>query len=138
MVDRETLAQADLLGSFSPEALDRLLAASGDRTVRRSDILFQQGDPANAALVVRFGRTPVGTRSTDVRDSSITIMDRRYIFGALPLFDGLGRSADARALEATTVLVIPYSVVRAEIEADPTLLWAVVDLLSRRIRLIDA
>jgi len=138
MVDRETLAQADLLGAFGPEALDRLLAASGDRTMRRNDVLFQQGDPANEVYVVRSGRIAVGTRSADGRDSVIKIMERGDIFGEMPLFDGLGRSADARALEPTTILVIPYSVVRSEIEADPNLLWAVVDLLSRRIRLIDA
>jgi CRP/FNR family cyclic AMP-dependent transcriptional regulator len=138
MVDRETLAQADLFGAFSPDALDRLLDAADEHALRRNDVLFHEGDDANELFVVRSGRVAMGTRSPDGRDSVLKIMESGDLFGEMPLFDGFGRSADARALEASTALAIPYRVVRAELDADPKLLWAVVDLLSRRLRMIDS
>jgi CRP-like cAMP-binding protein len=106
--------------------------------LRRNDYLFREGDEGAELFVMRSGRLAVGTRSPDGRDSVLKIMESGDLFGEMPLFDGQGRSADARALEPTGLLAIPYDDVRSELDADPALLWAVVDLLSRRLRLIDA
>ena len=56
----------------------------------------------------------------------------------MPLFDGLGRSAEARALEPSEVMEIPYGPVRTVFEQQPALLWGVVALLSGRLRSMDA
>jgi CRP/FNR family transcriptional regulator, cyclic AMP receptor protein len=58
-------------------------------------------------------------------------------FGEMGLFDGLGRSAEARALEQSVVWAIPYQPVRAIYEARPSLLWGVVALLAGRVRNMD-
>ena len=48
----------------------------------------------------------------------------------MPLFDGLGRSTEARALEPSEVIAIPYGPIQEVYEARPMLLWSVVAMLS--------
>ena len=64
-------------------------------------------------------------------------MEEGDLFGEMGLFDGLGRSAEARALEPSKVAEIPYEPVRRTYEAHPELLWRVVDMLARRLRSMD-
>ena len=65
-------------------------------------------------------------------------MERGDLFGEMPLFDGLGRSTEARALEPSTVTIVGYEPLRALYESRPTLLWSVVAMLSNRLRTTDA
>ena len=53
------------------------------------------------------------------------------------LFDGEGRSAEARALEVSEIIELPYQPVREIYTNRPQLLWQVVHLLARRIRTTD-
>ena len=48
-----------------------------------------------------------------------------------------GRSAEARALEPSSVIAIPYGPVRALYESHPEELWSVVKLLVGRLRAMD-
>src|SRR3546814_3474786 len=59
-------------------------------------------------------------------------MERGELFGEMGLLDGEGRSAEARALEPSRVIEVPYEPVRAAFEARPELLWGVVALLAGR------
>ena len=66
-------------------------------------------------------------------------MERGELFGEMGLLDGLGRSAEARALEPSQVMEIPYAARCARSSSSsPTLLWGVVALLSGRLRSMDA
>ena len=65
-------------------------------------------------------------------------MERGDVFGEMGLFDGLGRSAEARALEPSELVILPYAPLQAIYQARPTLLWGVVRLLAGRLRSTDA
>jgi CRP-like cAMP-binding protein len=64
-------------------------------------------------------------------------MESGDLFGEMGLFDGGGRSAEARALETSLVYVIPYSPIQQLFRDHPTLLWRVVEMLARRLRAMD-
>jgi CRP-like cAMP-binding protein len=64
-------------------------------------------------------------------------MEADDLFGEMPIFDSQLRSAGARALEPSEVVVIGYGPVRELYESNPALLWRVVDMLSRRLRNMD-
>jgi CRP-like cAMP-binding protein len=66
------------------------------------------------------------------------LMERGELFGEMGLLDGLGRSAEARALEPSQITEIPYQPVREVFEEDPSLLWGVVALLAGRLRSMDS
>jgi CRP-like cAMP-binding protein len=67
----------------------------------------------------------------------VALMEAGDVFGEMGLFDRLGRSAQARALEPSEVLSIPYEPVRRTYEARPELLWGVAGLLAARLRSMD-
>ena len=84
------------------------------------------------------GRIALANRSIDGRESVVALMEHGDVFGEMPLFDGLGRSTAARALEPSEVIAIPYTPIQEVYEGRPTLLWGVVALLSGRLRSMDA
>lgn len=138
MTDTTPLAHVELFASFTPDETARLAAAAERRGLQRGDVLFSEHEEADALYVVTQGRVAIATQSVDGRESVIALMEREDLFGEMPLFDGLGRSAQARALEASSVLEIPYDPLRQIYAGRPALLWGVVKLLAGRLRNTDA
>ena len=137
MVDPELLADVQLFAEFPAEALAKVAGAAEERELDRNDVLFGEQDEAAELFVVLDGRIAIANVAVDGRESVVALMEGGDLFGEMPLFDGHGRSAAARALEPSTVVIVPYAAVRGAFEDDPGLLWPVVALLAGRIRVTD-
>jgi CRP/FNR family transcriptional regulator, cyclic AMP receptor protein len=137
MLDAAVLAEVDLFGSLPPEAVERIAQAAEERSLRRGDVLFREGDPGTDLFVVEHGRIAIANKSFDGRESVVALMEPGDVFGEMSLFDGHGRSAEARALEPSTVHAVPFEPLRSLFREQPDLLWNVVALLARRIRNMD-
>jgi CRP-like cAMP-binding protein len=135
---RDLLRDTDLFRDLADSQLDTILGASAARELRRGDVLFAEDDESTELFVVETGRIAIVNRSIDGRESVLALMESGDLFGEMSLFDGLGRSAEGRAIEMSSVIAIPFSVVRDLYETHPDLLWGVVAMLSRRIRSTDA
>ncbi len=131
------LAGVDLFAELEADELAQVVASSARRDLRRGDVLFGEGDEPNELFVVVDGRIAIANKSIDGRESVVALMEAGDPFGEMGLFEGLGRSAEARALEPSTVIAIPYAPLQAVYEARPTLLWGVVALLAGRLRSMD-
>jgi CRP-like cAMP-binding protein len=138
MDDLQLLGRSDLFVAFDEDGLRRLLAGARSQSYERNDVIFTEGDPGDELFVVRSGRIAIGRRSPDGRESLVALMEHGDLFGEMPLFDDGDRSASARALEPSQLLGIPYSLVRAALDARPELLWNVVGLLAGRLRSTDS
>lgn len=138
MVDNELLADVELFRALSPEAFDQIAAGATPRSLRRGDVLFAEGDSSSELFVVERGRIAIANRSVDGRESVVALMEAGDIFGEMGLFDGVGRSAHARALEASRVYAVAYEPLREIFGQKPELLWGVVEMLARRLRTMDA
>jgi CRP-like cAMP-binding protein len=128
----------ELFRGISSDDLDALVAASDERSFSRGDVIFLEDDEPAELFVVISGRIAMANRSLDGRESVIALMEAGDLFGDMPLFDGLARSADARVLEPSRVLAIPYAPLQALYESRPELLWNVVRLLAVRLRNTDS
>jgi len=137
MVDRELLRSIELFEDLDDEKLDQIIQASDARDLVRGDVVFAEGADADALYIVRTGRIAISNKSFDGRESMVALMERGDLFGEMSLFDGLGRSAEARALEPSTVVAIPYAPLQVLWEDHPQLLWRVIAMLSRRLRAMD-
>jgi CRP/FNR family transcriptional regulator, cyclic AMP receptor protein len=137
MLDPDLLAGVDLFRSLSDDALQRVMAAAAARSLRRGDVLFDEGDDATELFIVESGRVAIANRSPDGRESVVALMTAGDLFGEMSMFDDMGRSAQARALETSVVHAVPYAAITKELEEDPRLLWSVVELLARRLRNTD-
>ena len=138
MVDRELIRSTELFADLDESALDRVVESVVDRDLRRGVVIFTEGADAEHLYIVEDGRIAIASKSDDGRESVFALMERGALFGEMSLLDGLGRSAEARALEPSQVLEIPYAPVRAIYEERPQLLWGVVGLLVGRIRSMDS
>jgi len=136
MVESSLLADTPLFASLPAEALAVIARAARTRQLTRNDVLFRQDDEATELFVVEQGRVAIAARSDDGRESLMALMEPGDLFGEMGLFDGV-RSADARALEPSTVVAVPYGPVRQILEDQPQLLWEVVRLLTARLRAVD-
>ena len=137
MTDVSFLAGVEMLDQLNEAELQQLAEVAENRQMRRGDTLFAEDDPSEELYVVVRGRIAIAKRSMDGRESMMALMEQGDLFGEMPLFDQKGRSAEARALEPSEVIVIPYSALRAIYESRPELLWGVTDMLVSRLRGVD-
>jgi CRP-like cAMP-binding protein len=131
---RGLLAESDLFRGFDAASLDLVVAAAEIRQMKRNDLVFGEHDDADELFVVESGRIAIAYTSPDGRESLVALMESGDLFGEMPLFDDIGRSAAARALEPCQIVAVPFREVREVLEARPELLWGVVSLLARRLR----
>jgi len=130
---RDTL----LFAEIDDVTLDQIVTDSSERSLRRGDVLFTEGDEPDSLFVVISGRVAIANKSVDGRESVVALMEPGDLFGEMGLFDGLGRSAEARALEPSSIIEISYAPVQALYEERPAELWSVVRLLAARLRSMD-
>jgi CRP/FNR family transcriptional regulator, cyclic AMP receptor protein len=133
----ELLAEVDLFGDFSDVELEAIASSCQRRSLRRGDVLITEGSRPSELFVVVSGRLAIANRSIDGRESVVALMERGEAFGEMGLFLERGRTAEARALEPSEVLAIPYGPIRSTYEARPELLWSVVSLLAERLANMD-
>ena len=137
MVDRALLTDTDFFRDLSEEDLAFLIPTCTVRTLRRGDLLFEEGDDCSELFVVSSGLVAISKKSVDGRESVVALMERGDLFGEMGMLDGLGRSAEARALEPSEVIAIPYAPVRQLFEDRPALLWGTTAMLVGRLRAMD-
>ena len=137
MMLRELLTGVELFSKLSETQVEQIIAMTDTRDLQRGDVLFRENDEANEMFVVIRGRIAVGNRSFDGRESLVALMERGDPFGEMSFFDGGGRSAEARALEPSSVLSIPFGPLRAVYTQEPALLWQATELLALRLRNMD-
>ena len=132
------LAGCELFCAMSAAELAVVTARADTVHYHRNDRIFDEGDPAEELYVVDTGRVAIASRSAEGRESVIALMERGDLFGDMGLFDGEGRSAEARALEPSDLLRVPYEPIQELLRANPHLLWDIVAFLSRRLRATDS
>src|SRR5215470_1763403 len=119
MAERPVLEPTQLLGALPADALEVLRREATTRTIARNEMLFG----------VVSGRIAILTASPDGREALVAVLEPGSLFGELGLFDAGPRSADARALEESTVFALGYEPVRHAIDTHPALLWVIVRML---------
>ena len=137
MPDTTLMSETILFAGLDDDAMAKVVEAGRDLEMRRGDVLFREGDDPDELFVVLSGRIAIANKSIDGRESMVALMEEGDLFGEMGLFDGRGRSAEARALETSVVTAVPYGPVRSLYEDDPALLWRVVAMLAGRLRTMD-
>ena len=139
MAHEQVLADTEFFADAPAGMLTDIAAAGKVRELVRGDVLFDAGDEPDSLYVVLSGRIAIaiGNRPFDHRESVIALMDEGDLFGEMGMLDTRPRSAGARALEASTVLQIPYEAVRTQLDSSTHLLWNVIRMLSQRLRAMD-
>jgi CRP-like cAMP-binding protein len=131
------LDKTDLFGTLPPELLEQLRGRTALGRYRRGDAIFEKGDVAHSLYVCFSGRVAIVAKASDGRESVLTVLGPGALFGEMSMFDGGVRSANARALTTVHLIAIEFEHVREVLAHRPEVLWAVVRILSRRLRATD-
>lgn len=123
--------------SLTDDEMAGLAAASSMIGLGRNEVLFREHDEAEDLYVVHDGRVAITRSSFDDRESVLFLMESGDLLGEMPIFDGRPRSANVKALEPSSLLRVPYGIVRELYEARPELLWEVVEMFAVRLRSMD-
>ena len=137
MTTADFLRSIDMFSELDDELLEPIVDQSKTLDLQRGDVLFQSGDDSSDLYIVTRGRIDIGNSSFDGRESLVALMESGDLFGEMPLFSNDGRSAEARALEESAVVVIPYQPVKDLYDENPSLLWRVVEMLVSRLKSTD-
>jgi CRP-like cAMP-binding protein len=122
---------------FDPEAFLAKVEAGKTRTeLRRRQIVFSQGDPADAVFSIRKGRIELKVLSPHGKEPIVAILDAGDFFGEGCLTGQPLRMATAAAITECTVMRIEKSAMVAVLRDEPDLAALfLAHLLSRNIRL---
>jgi len=118
---RSLLRGASLFRGVSDLALTRLETASRLRRLACGQMLFNQGDAADAFFLVCSGSIDLGLDSANGRELVINEMRPGDGFGELGLITGQQRSTSAVGRQESVVLVIPRREFLAVLADEPAL-----------------
>jgi len=100
-----------LFAGVPAEDLEQIAEPSRVRRYPRGQVVFSTGDAGDTLLVIVEGRLKVVVRSADGGELMLTVLGPGQLLGELGVIDGGARSADAEALDATELLVVPRQVI---------------------------
>lgn len=90
-----------------------------ERKYREKEVIFSQGDTANALFSVRGGRIKLMVTDEDRKGAVLRVMGAREVFGEGCLTNRRIRTATAVALKPSTVTQLPRGSVLRAIGQDP-------------------
>lgn len=136
---RELLERLELFSELAPAELDAVVVVTRAELFVPRDIVVRQGEPAETAFAVVYGRLKVVTTGGSGQESVVGMLRKGEVFGELAILDGGARSATVIALAPTLVLAIDRRKLQALLLKEPTVSYKLLRVLARRLRLaIDA
>lgn len=119
---------------MQPAELDEILNFATERRVRRGQTIFQRGDNGSSMMAVLRGRIRISSVSGDGKEVTLNVINPGEIFGEIALLDGEPRSADATAIEDTTLLVVERRLFLPFLRRNEDLPLRLIAVLCSRIR----
>jgi CRP/FNR family transcriptional regulator len=131
-----TLRCCQLFSGLSTEDLEAIAAFAVLRNLERGEYLFRQGAPSEGFYVVQRGAINVHRVSGAGKEQVIHVFRMGESFAEAALAAPTGYPADARAVEVSTVLLIPKRPVLALIGRRPDLALRMLGSMSQHLRVL--
>ncbi|MCZ6465223.1 MAG: cyclic nucleotide-binding domain-containing protein [Proteobacteria bacterium] len=131
----DSLRTVPLFGSLDEETLRHLLDRVRLVSLSEGEVLFRQGDPADALYVVAEGAVvPIAEpdASSD-RRVRLAVLDEGEFFGEIGLVTNRPRNATVEAIVDTRLLSVDRAVMWSLIEDDPRVFKTVLRFLRKRL-----
>jgi CRP-like cAMP-binding protein len=130
----DILRQTPYFADADELQLDAIARVVVERSFRRGDPVFLEGDSCEGLYVVKSGRVRVYKISPEGREQVLFIAGPGDTFNEVPVFDGGPNPASVEALEPTVLLLLPKSTLLAMVEAQPKLARAFMRTFATRLR----
>jgi CRP/FNR family cyclic AMP-dependent transcriptional regulator len=131
------LGTIPLFRGLGPTELSQFADVTREKDYPRGSVILFEDDPGDSLFIVRGGRVKVVLIGEDGREVILGVLGIGEHFGELALIDDQPRSAHVIAMEDSTLLVLHRDDFRRRVEAAPSVAWAMLQELSRRLRRAD-
>lgn len=131
---KHILLKSNWFSSLPDDVINQLVALSRPKKLSPKQLLHRKNDPADGLYCVVSGRIRVSNYTLEGKELVLTWLQPGSWFGEISLFDGLPRSHDAHAEEASELLKIPSTAFALLLAMQPNLYPHFMRLLCQRIR----
>jgi len=131
---QDILRQTPYFADADQSQLDAIGRAVLERSYRRGDPVFLEGEACEGLYTVKSGRVRIYKISPEGREQVLVIAGPGDTFNEVPVFDGGPNPASVEALEPTVLLLLPKSTLLAMMEAHPEIGRAFMRTFAIRIR----
>ena len=128
------LESVNLFRDLKPEEMNALRAIAREMRFAPGQVIFQEGDPGDAAYVVKNGLVEIGSGTTPADRRVFSQFKPGEIFGEMSVIEYMPRSATAVAAKESTVYFIPSGEMLALVERSPRLAFSLLKEISARLR----
>jgi CRP/FNR family transcriptional regulator len=126
----EILATLPLFEQLTIGQRERVLAAGHERTFDRSEIVFHEGEQAEALFVVLSGQVKLVRYSPKGRELLLHLVHPGQTFAEAALFSGDTYPATAEVMEPTLVWILPRPALAELLREGPELALAMLGSVS--------
>ncbi len=103
------------------------------KAVKKNELLFEEGDYPDAMYLVKSGQFSVFVKEGDL-EKEVSLAGIGCLIGEMGLFDKQLRSAGARATTDSSVVVLPYTQLEAQLAELPEWVKITMKTLSQKLR----
>ena len=128
------IARIPLFERMSPEEREELRGMMSQTTLRRGEVLFNEGDSGDRLYILLTGKVKLGHTSVDGRENLLAVLGPGEVVGELTLFDPGPRSTTATAVATTELLALEHNQLMGSIDSHPTLAKDMLRALAVRLR----
>ena len=104
------------------------------RKLEKNEVLFQKGDEGDGLYSVISGAIRISSLSSGGKEASFNIMRPGDVFGEIALLDGRERTADAMAIESSTLSFLQRAKFKLLLASEPEFALRLTGILCNRIR----
>jgi len=131
-----TLRSCQLFTGLPPEDLANIAEVTVVKSLQKDEYLFHEGDPAHGFYVVQRGAVNVHRVTAAGKEQIIHVFRTGDSFAEVALAAPTGYPADARALEATQVLLVQKDGILALLKRQPELALRMLGSMSSHLRVL--
>jgi CRP/FNR family transcriptional regulator len=131
-----TLRSCQLFSGLSPEDLETIAAFSVLRSLPKGGYLFREGEPAEGFYVAQKGAINVHRVSPTGKEQTICIFRPGDSFAEASLAMTTGYPANARAIESSSVVLVPKAPFLALLARRPDLALRMLGSMSQHLRVL--
>lgn len=131
---KHRLGDVPLFAGLPPAALDDLARESRTRRYAAGQVLWNEGDPGEALLVLEEGQLRVSRFTGAGVEVVLAVVEAPAAIGELALLDGAPRDASVIAQQPVTVRFVPRSVFQGLLRREPAVVEGLLRGLATMVR----
>ncbi|MCK4594481.1 Crp/Fnr family transcriptional regulator [bacterium] len=106
------------------------------KTFRKGEIVCKEGDIGDEMYIIHSGKIAITKMSRDLETTLAVLTDGEF-FGEMAIIDNQPRSATAKAMDYSKLIVLSAEIFETQISTNPKLIMRILRKMSNRLREAD-